>query len=303
MSASPANDPKPTVVVCTNDTQLLAARIAVHALTSRSRHPERFEVRLLRFEETPELFRRDGQSFRWWEGDAPAAFRRRDAQSFAALRRSIPQLLGFRGRALVMDPDVFAVGDVWELLSRDMDGKAILCRRQLRTREGRPLWSSGVMLLECGRLTDWQWERDVDAIFRGALPLGPWLALLDQPPERIGMLEDVWNDFDRLADDTKLLHTTEITTQPWKTGLPADSHRHAPRCPPLIEGIRRRLARLAGMAPPVYRPHPDPRQERLFFRLLQECLDAGSITLADVRHAMRRNYLRKDALAVLRRLR
>ena len=33
-----------------------------------------------------------------------------------------------KGRAAVIDPDIFAVGDVWELLSRDMGGKAILCR-------------------------------------------------------------------------------------------------------------------------------------------------------------------------------
>ena len=29
---------------------------------------------------------------------------------------------------MVVDPDVFAVSDVWELLSRDMQGKAIMCR-------------------------------------------------------------------------------------------------------------------------------------------------------------------------------
>ena len=41
-----------------------------------------------------------------------------------------PELMGYEGRAVVVDPDVFAVGDVWELLTRDMQGKAIMCRRR-----------------------------------------------------------------------------------------------------------------------------------------------------------------------------
>src|SRR6185369_2547092 len=138
---------------------------------------------------------------------------------------------------------------------------------------------------------------DIDDIFRCAIPLAWWLALLDEAPERIGSLEDEWNDFDTLTEKTKLLHNTEIVTQPWKTGLPADFHEHAPRWPAPVEALRR-LAR-----PPLrYRPHPDPRQERLFFGLLQECLDGGSITEPELRRAMRRNHLRKDAFAVLERV-
>ena len=36
--------------------------------------------------------------------------------------------MDYQGRALVIDPDVFAAGDVWDLLQRDMQGHAILCR-------------------------------------------------------------------------------------------------------------------------------------------------------------------------------
>ena len=302
MSPQPASDPKPTVVIHTNDAQWLAAKVAAHSLRSRSRSPDRFDVRLLRLEETPHLYRCHGQRFVWWDGDAPSVFRRRDLQSFAPLRRMVPALLGFRGRALVLDPDVFAVGDVFELLTRDMNGKAILCRRQARSHGGRALYSSAVMLLDCGQLAHWQWERDIDDIFRRGAPLGPWLALLDESPERIGLLEDEWNHFDTLNEETKLLHNTEIVTQPWKTGLPADYHEHAPRWPPLLEALRRGVSRMTSRhATPseYYRPHPDPRQEQLFFTLLKECLDDGTITRALVRRAIRRSHLRKDAFALL----
>ena len=39
-----------------------------------------------------------------------------------------PELTGYRGRAVVMDPDIFAAGDIHELLTMDMQGKAIMCR-------------------------------------------------------------------------------------------------------------------------------------------------------------------------------
>ena len=41
-----------------------------------------------------------------------------------------PELMGYEGRALVIDPDILAVADVWELLSRDMQGAAIMCRQR-----------------------------------------------------------------------------------------------------------------------------------------------------------------------------
>jgi hypothetical protein len=158
------------------------------------------------------------------------------------------------------------------------------------------------MLLDCSKLTHWRWERDIDDIFRGTAPLGPWLALLDESAERIGPLEDEWNHFDTLNEKTKLLHNTEIVTQPWKTGLPADFHEHAPRWPAPFEALRRGVHRIASRTktPPVfYRPHPDPRQERVFFTLLKECLDDGTITRAELRRAVRRNHLRKDTVALL----
>ena len=40
-----------------------------------------------------------------------------DLQSFTPLRFMPPQLMGYEGRAIVIDPDVFAVGDVYELLT------------------------------------------------------------------------------------------------------------------------------------------------------------------------------------------
>jgi hypothetical protein len=52
-----------------------------------------------------------------------------------------------------------------------------------------------------------------------------------------------------------------------------------------------------------YRRHPDPNQERLFFGLLRECIDAGTVTEAEVREEMRLNHVRQDAFEVMERSR
>jgi len=50
-----------------------------------------------------------------------------------------------------------------------------------------------------------------------------------------------------------------------------------------------------------YRRHPDPRQEALFFALLRECLENGSVSEAFVRDEMARNHVRHDALDLVGR--
>ena len=291
---------RPIVVIHTNDQQMPAALVSAHSLKSRSKNPDGFDVRFLRLEETPYLLKRQNDSFLMWSDSVPQLWRRQDLQSFAPLRRMVPALLNFRGRALVIDPDVFAIGDVYQLLSRDMEGKAILCRQKSQCREGRRLYSSAVMLLDCGKLTHWDWHRDIDEIFARRLPLGPWLNLLDESPERIGLFEEEWNHYDTLTERTKLLHNTNISTQPWRTGLRLDREEFSAEHSVWLRKVKRFFKQAVHRDKiPRYVRHPDWCQERLFFTLLKECIDERTVTPGFVREAIRKNYLRKDAFARL----
>ena len=51
----------------------------------------------------------------------------------------------------------------------------------------------------------------------------------------------------------------------------------------------------------AYLPHPDPNQERLFFTLLAECLEDGTVTEELVRREMSANHVRHDALELCSR--
>ena len=119
------------------------------------------------------------------------------------------------------------------------------------------------------------------------------------------MLEDEWNDFDRLTAGTKLLHNTKRKTQPWKTGLPVD-YTPADKLKkyPVLHKLNQWRAGLLGEYALLgkYQPHPDQRQERLFFDLLRECLENGVIDESVVRDEMARNHVRHDALEVVEQL-
>jgi len=228
-----------------------------------------------------------------------------DLQSFTPLRFMPPELMGYQGRAVVIDPDIFAVGDVWNLLSRDMQGKAILCRRRAGPKgciDG--CLASSVMLLDCAKLTHWRVEEQFNEMFEFQRDYQPWICLRTEPRETIGLFENEWNDFDRLTERTKMLHNTRRRTQPWKAGLPID-WRPAERFrlfPPVawLMRARRRLFGEYGLLG-RYRSHPDPAQEAFFFGLLKELMEQGRVTETMLREQMLQNHVRHDALEVLAR--
>ena len=290
---------KPVVFVHTNDKQLLGALVSAYSLRRNSRAPERFDVRILNTRDHPFMFGRDGQPYlrngrtRIWRDD--------DLQSFTPLRFHAPAAAGYAGRALVIDPDVFAVGDVWELLSRDMQGRALRCRVRPGRGQRPTYFASSVMLLDCAKLTHWRCPEDFAALFARTRDYDAWMNLALEDRATIGLFEDCWNDFDVLDDDTRLLHNTKRLTQPWKTGLPID-YTPADHARPGMMGrwLGRARARLAGEpAPGRYRPHPDRRQERFFFGLLRECVERGVVSEEFLREEIRRRHLRPDVFELL----
>lgn len=184
----------------------------------------------------------------------------------------------------MLDPDIIARGDVGELLNRDMQGKALVCRPRPDSREG---FYTSVMLMDCSRLRHWNWRDQVEEVFRHERPLRPWLSLTTEDPSTIGDLEEEWNDFDRLNEKTRLLHYTNRRTQPWLTGLPYRGDFVRPN-----SAFRKvtSFLHLTGL----HQSHP---HEDLFLELLGKSLEHGEMTEDDIREQIRLGLLRPDALA------
>jgi len=292
---------KACVFIHTNDRQRLGALVAEHALRRNSACAAAFDIRILRREDYGFFDAREGERYlrdghwRVWRND--------DLQSFTPLRFMPPEQMGYSGRALVIDPDIFAVGDVWELLSRDMGGKAILCRRRSGTKK-RSCFASSVMLLDCEQMRHWSCAGDFAELFSGERDYADWICLRLEPPESIGPIEEEWNHFDRLTPQTKLLHNTRRWTQPWKTGLPVDfvPGEKIGGVPGISWLLRKRREWFGDYALlGRYVRHPDPAQERYFFGLLRECMERGVVSESLLRDEMRRKHIRGDAIEVLER--
>jgi hypothetical protein len=289
------------VFIQTNHKQMTGALVAQHALRRYSDNNDKFDVHIVDSRDYPMFEQHEGQEYlrdgvkRTWLND--------DLQSFTPTRFMPPKLMNYQGRAVVIDPDIFAAADIWELLSRDMQGMAIMCRMRSGPKGlvDRCLASS-VMLLDCAQLTHWDAEKSFHAMFDFSQDYQPWICLKQEDRSKIDFFESEWNDFDKFTTATKMLHTTRRKTQPWKTGLPTD-WRPAERFrlfPPLgwIMRARRRLfGEYAFLG--NYKAHPDRNQESFFFSLLKECLAQGTITEEFLRQEMSLNHVRHDVFEVL----
>ena len=290
-----------TVFIHTNRQQMVGALVSVYSLSRNSRHADCFEVRILHHKDYPFLAAREGQEF--LRGGGKRVWRNDDLQSFTPLRFAPPEEMGYEGRAVVIVPDIFAAGDIYELLSRDMDGKALMCVPRSGHNDRRDYLASSVMLLDCARLGHWRCEEQFGEMFDFKRDYLEWIALALEPRESIGLLEPEWNHFDTLNERTKLVHNTKRNTQPWKTGLPVDytvRDKHWGLVPK--RWFKQARNRLKGEHPEGrYLPHPDPKQEAHFFGLLRECVDKGVISESQLREEMAMNHIRHDTLELLDR--
>ena len=290
---------KPKIFIHTNDKQYLGAKLCEFAFKIRSKHPELFDVEILRLEETKNLFNKEGCQY--IRKGSSATWHNKDLQSFSPLRMAIPQLMNFKGKALVTDPDVFAVTDVWDLLNRDMEGKSIICRNVSDgyRGNGHSFYATSVMLLDCEKLTHWKFDQQVEDLFNKKFDYGDWIALKKENPQTIGSLEEEWNQFDTLTPKTKLLHTTERSTQPWRTGLPVDYDTTTKKNSKNTSKLRRVLIRLGFKKKDKYLPHPDPHQEVFILKLIQEALDSNFIDKKFLENEIKKSNLRKDIFSKL----
>ena len=262
---------------------MLGAKIAAYSHKRNSGFKDSFAVTIMDARDFAELtvrgrsFLRGGQEL-GWDPD--------DLQSFTPLRFAAPQLMNYQGRALVTDPDCFAVGDVAKLLNSEMEGKAIRAVWQAWRKNEPPHWASSVMLLDCSKLGHWNLELMVGGLFAHQFDYQRWNRLELEDQSTIGPLDPVWNNYDALTSHTRILHTTNRRTQPWKTGLPVEYTFYDKSSLRLLHRFWR----------PRYRRHPDPNQEAFVYSLLAEMLDLELVSEAEIRREMAADHLRHDSL-------
>jgi hypothetical protein len=144
---------------------------------------------------------------------------------FSFGRFMIPELCGFRGRALYLDADMLVFGDIAELAEMPFGSKKILCSEP----EHPEAWdehggkylgarSAAVMLLDCGSLS-WDVDEIIAGLDEGRYTYEELMSdlCIVAPDDVANTIPPSWNDLERYEpESTKLLHYTIVPTQPWK---------------------------------------------------------------------------------------
>lgn len=143
---------------------------------------------------------------------------------FSFTRFAIPELAGYRGRALYLDADMQVFRDIRELWSIPFDGAKVIVQEDIPNAHRKPdksgaprqrIKQCSVMLLDCGAL-DWKVE-DIIAGLDGGYDYAQLmneLCILDERDVKYE-IPFCWNSLEAFGPDTALIHYTDMGTQPW----------------------------------------------------------------------------------------
>jgi len=144
---------------------------------------------------------------------------------FSFSRYCIPALAGYQGKAIYMDADMLVFGDILELWNLPMEGAKVLIQKEVKFGDlttgkpgapGKRINQSAVMILDCARL-DWSIEKivaDMDDGLYDYQQLMYDMCILDAADIRSSVPFE-WNSLEHYDSTTRLLHYTDVYTQPW----------------------------------------------------------------------------------------
>jgi lipopolysaccharide biosynthesis glycosyltransferase len=144
---------------------------------------------------------------------------------FSFSRLCIPALAGYKGRAIYLDADMLVFKDIEELWDIPFEGAKIIVQQEIKYQEettakvGAPKVrkkQSAVMLLDCENL-DWDIKKIVQGMDEGKYDYDQLMfefCILDESEVKYGVPFE-WNSLEHWEPNTRLIHYTDVYTQPW----------------------------------------------------------------------------------------
>jgi hypothetical protein len=130
---------------------------------------------------------------------------------FSNYRISIPEAMGFQGRALYMDVDVLVLHDLWELWTTPLDRPVAVPFNK----SAEP--DTSVALFNCSAFKNFDWWPSIDEMKVNKWPLRKYTNLLKEK-NLFTPLKDKWYSIDGVDfnPETVVLHYSRMATQPWE---------------------------------------------------------------------------------------
>jgi lipopolysaccharide biosynthesis glycosyltransferase len=244
-----------TVFISSGEASVLERKVLMYSLRRNSRR--NLDIRV--FNGTHNTVEREGVP----PEPAPMSLKVKyqNVTEFSNYRFLVPQLCGNVGRAISMDSDTIAVGDIGELFDAEMGDCDFLAKPAAYGDKTEEQWGLSVALFDCAR-SRFALDQYFDEIAAGLYDYVDLHQMrprfLAHHPFKVGRIDPRWNEFDHCYRDTRLIHYTNLYTQPWK-----------------------------------FRSHP---YGDLWFGYFDEARKTKYITDRDVELALVRAYARKDLL-------
>jgi lipopolysaccharide biosynthesis glycosyltransferase len=154
----------------------------------------------------------------------PIDVRQGSRTNFSFARFAIPELAGYAGRALYLDADMLVFRDIGELWDIPVDGATVVIQEELPDhaatprKQGAPekrIKQCSVMLIDCARA---RWRvGEIVAGLDGRYTYEELMydfCILPESEIRYGV-PFAWNSLEHYDEDTRLIHYTDMDTQPW----------------------------------------------------------------------------------------
>ena len=256
------------IFIGSGEQSLLERKVLIYSL---HKHTGR-ELDISVFNGTHNAIEREGQAPVL--APLPLELKYRNQTEFSLYRYLIPELCSYQGRAIYLDSDTICLTDVGELSDLPLSDCDFLAKREYAERDGGKMWGLSVMLIDCER-SRFPLPEIFNDIDQGLFTYTEFSQMgknfLERHPYKIAELDPSWNSFDRADAGTKLIHYTNLSTQPWK-----------------------------------YSGHPFGK---LWFSYFNEARAQGFVSDHDINLTIQRGYAREDlrrgntAARIIRRLR
>jgi hypothetical protein len=156
------------------------------------------------------------------------------ATAFSLARWAIPEWCDYQGKAIYCDSDQITLADLAGLWHYDL-GEATLAAVSVRQAKSNPhyikhflkdflqtndeCYLASVMLIDCEKAACWSLAALVDLLDRQVFSLPELMYLRSRFRDHfqltVNHLPSEWNHLDYVDADSKIVHFTDLTSQPW----------------------------------------------------------------------------------------
>ena len=263
------------VLIQSNKFQKIAAEVARYSFIKQGIS----DVEIINLEEHDILVKNFGKKY--LRNGKLITFDNNDLQSFTLLR-FIPTKLQINDFCLIVDPDIFAIKNPMSEMNKILDTKTdIYCTKingKLRTE---------VMILNL-KNNIWHFDSLIDDLFSKRIDYSDLINLKFINDKKIKIIDNKFNDHDKINENTILLHTSNRLTQPWKEGLEINFKNHYSKLYVIKNYIRFIIGKKYDekIISNKFLRHPDEKIIKIVKNLFEEAYKNNFININKIKSAL-----------------